>query len=217
MTESTLTPPEATLEPDASDNLPAAETKPIPEAKAPTTGRINRNVVLGGFVVFSILLLLGWGLVNRNRSRPEPGQTAPGFEVQFFNGYDWEGRASATLEDMKGQVVVLNFWASWCVECRVEADLLEDTWRAYKDDGVLFLGVAYVDVEPRSKEYLEEFNITYPNGPDLETAISRDYRVTGVPETFFIDKNGVVRHVVIGPVSPQQMRMYLQELLAEGA
>ncbi len=215
MTDTTLEPAEAGLSP-ASIAPDAAETGAPPVESSPRR-LLNRWSILGGLITVAILFLLGWGLINTNRTRPEPGQMAPAFEVQFFDGYDWDGRTVATLDDMRGQVVVLNFWASWCVECRLEADLLEDSWRAYRDQGVLFLGVAYVDVEPKSLEYMREFDITYPNAPDLESIISGEYRVTGVPETFFIGKDGRVRQVVIGPVSQQQIDRTVRELLAEEA
>lgn len=166
--------------------------------------------------VLSLLALLFWGLVNVNATRPEAGEQAPAFDVEFFNGYEWEQRPIADLEEMRGKVVVLNFWASWCVECRLEADLIEDTWRKYQDQDVVFLGVAYADVEPNSIAYLDEFNITYPNAPDLGTDISDDYEITGVPETFFIDKEGVIQHVQIGPLNQQMMDVMIQQLLGEG-
>jgi cytochrome c biogenesis protein CcmG/thiol:disulfide interchange protein DsbE len=166
--------------------------------------------------VIGILGLVGWGLINANATRPEAGQTAPKFEVQYFNGYEWEGRPVSSLEDMRGNVVVLNFWASWCVECRVEAELLEQTWQAYQDKDVVFLGVAYADVEPNALAYLEEFGITYPNAPDLGTSISNNYEITGVPETFFIDQNGVIADVVIGPVNGPAMTNTINTLLAQG-
>jgi cytochrome c biogenesis protein CcmG/thiol:disulfide interchange protein DsbE len=161
--------------------------------------------------VLVVLAVLGWGLLNTTASRPS--DVAPGFNMQFFDGYEWDGRASARLEDMKGKVVVLNFWASWCVECRIEAELLEQTSRQYADRGVVFLGIAYVDVEPRSLEYLEEFNITYPNAPDLRSAISTNYKVTGVPETFFIGKDGRIAHIEIGPVNETLLIGKIEELL----
>jgi cytochrome c biogenesis protein CcmG, thiol:disulfide interchange protein DsbE len=163
--------------------------------------------------IIGLLAVLAWGLINTNAVRPEAGQNAPDFEMSFFNGYEWEGLSKAGLSDMQGRPVVLNFWASWCVECRYEAELLEQTWRKYRDDGVIFLGVAYVDTEPKSLEYMNEFAVTYPHAPDLGTRISRQYEITGVPETFFIDKNGVIRHVQIGPMSPQLMDTLIPQLL----
>jgi cytochrome c biogenesis protein CcmG/thiol:disulfide interchange protein DsbE len=165
--------------------------------------------------VFSLLALLGWGLINSNATRPEAGQKAPDFEMAFFNGYEWETRPSASLAEFKGNVVVLNFWASWCVECKVEAKLLEDTWRKYRDQGVVFLGITYADVEPNALQYLVDYDITYPNAPDLGTAISDEYEITGVPETFFIDKSGVISYVHLGPASETLLNGQLEGLLAQ--
>lgn len=166
-------------------------------------------------IIIGLLAVLGWGLVNSTATRPEAGQTAPTFPMQFFNGYHWEDQANADLSDMQGKVVVLNFWASWCVECRVEADLLEQAWQQYKDKGVVFVGIAYVDSEPKSLIYLQEFKITYPNAPDLRSVASDKYEITGVPETFFIDKQGQVANVVIGPVSASVLFAQIEQLLAE--
>lgn len=165
--------------------------------------------------VIAILAVLAWGLINTNATRPEVGQTAPDFDVEFFDGYGWENRNVANLAEMRGRPVVLNFWASWCVECRYETDLLEQAWQQYRDDGVVFLGVAYADVEPNSIAYMEEFGVTFPHAPDLGTDISQEYEITGVPETFFIDRNGVIRHVQIGPVSQQMLDELMPQLLAE--
>jgi cytochrome c biogenesis protein CcmG, thiol:disulfide interchange protein DsbE len=189
---------------------PSSATEPV--ATAPK----NRlGTLLLWLVVFGVLGLVGWGLLNANATRPEPGQPAPAFQMEYFDGYEWQDLSTASLEDMRGQVVILNFWASWCVECRLEADLLEQVWRQYKDDGVVMLGIAYADVEPNALGYLEEFNVTYPNAPDLRTAISADYEITGVPETFFIGKDGVIAHVQIGPVNEATLFTLIDRLLAD--
>lgn len=178
-------------------------------------GRFRLPVILMWAGIISLLALLGWGLMRTNATRPEAGQPAPDLQVEFFNGYEWENKPAADLQDLAGKVVVLNFWASWCVECRLEADLIEQTWRQYAADDVVFLGVAYADVEPNSIKYLKEFDITYPNAPDLGTDISDDYEITGVPETFFIDKNGEIAHVQIGPLNAQVMNGVINQLLTE--
>jgi cytochrome c biogenesis protein CcmG, thiol:disulfide interchange protein DsbE len=190
---------------------PPADAMPAADSSA-NTRKINwfSIGVWGGVVI--LLIVLGWGLVRTNAERPQSG--APDFEVFFFDGYEWDGKSSAKLSDFHGQVVVLNFWASWCVECRIEAKLLEDTWQAYRDKGVVFLGVAYIDVEPKSIGYLEEFNITYPNGPDLRSTISSKYEITGVPETFFIGKDGQIAHFQLGPVSESMLTGLIDQLLA---
>ena len=170
------------------------------------------NVALWAAVLL-FLGVLGWGLINSSEERPDGA--APDFRMEFFEGYKWDGRDSAELSEWRGKVVVVNFWASWCVECRVEAQLLEDTWQEYKDQGVVFVGIAYVDSEPKSLEYLEEFDITYPNAPDLRSAISSQYKLTGVPETFFIAKDGRVANITIGPVSEAMLKGTIEQLLEE--
>jgi cytochrome c biogenesis protein CcmG/thiol:disulfide interchange protein DsbE len=197
-----------------TDTIQPADGQSTEPKEAQSKFRLSS--VLLWAAVFGILALVGWGLMNANKTRPEPGQTAPQFDVSYFNGYEWEDKPVSSLDDMKGKVVVLNFWASWCVECRVEADLLQQASRQYAGQDVVFLGVAYADVEPNSIAYLEEFGITYPNAPDLGTSISNNYEITGVPETFFIGKDGVIADVVIGPVNGPAMMNTINTLLAEG-
>jgi cytochrome c biogenesis protein CcmG/thiol:disulfide interchange protein DsbE len=191
-------------------------TQTTPKAEDSQQQRTRWGMIALWVGVISLLALLGWGLINSSATRPEAGEQAPALDVEFFNGYEWEGRTTADLSDMRGKVVVMNFWASWCVECRLEADLIENSWRNYEGQDVVFLGVAYADVEPNSIAYLDEFNITYPNAPDLGTDISDDYEITGVPETFFIDKEGTIQHVQIGPLNQATMDGVIQQLLEDG-
>ncbi len=182
-------------------------------ADEPKRNRLGVIAVVGLAVIF--IGILGFGMKNAAVDRPD--DTAPDFEMQFFNGYEWENQPTASLSDYEGHPVVLNFWASWCVECKIEADILEETWQAYRDDGVVFLGVAYIDVEPRSLEYLEEYNITYPNAPDLRSQISSKYDITGVPETFFINQAGEVVHYQLGPVNETMLTGLIDQMLATPA
>lgn len=193
-------------------NATTDEAQAAADVSPPLVTPLRAAALVG---LFALLALLGWGLVNSNRSRPIEGGPAPRFTVQYYDGYEWQGKTSSTLDDFAGQVVVLNFWASWCVECRYEADLLEDTWRAYRDKGVLFLGVAYVDVEPKSRGYLTEFKVTYPNAPDLRGLISKAYGITGVPETFIIDQQGQVAYIHIGPITEQTLYQQIDRLLEQ--
>lgn len=200
-----------TVRSTSAASRPAEQTDSEKKTKRP--GWMTIGIWVG---VFALLALTGWGLLQANATRPEAGQPAPDFDVEFFTGYEWENRPVANLSDLRGKVVVLNFWASWCVECRLEADMIENTWRKYADQDVVFLGVAYADVEPKSIEYLSEFNITYPNAPDLGTDIADMYEITGVPETFFIGKDGTIAHVQIGPLNQTTMDRVLTQLIAEG-
>lgn len=122
------------------------------------------------------------------------GEQAPAFTLTTFNGQ------TIRSEDLAGKVVVLNFWASWCLPCEQEAEHLQRAWELYEPRGdVVFLGVTYVDTEKESLAYLERFHITYPNGPDLGTNIYRAFRGRGVPETFVINKLGEVASIKVGP------------------
>lgn len=182
-----------------------------------TQARPSRRRTIWLFVVMLLVLafvgVLAFGLRPKT-STVLQGQPAPNFELTGFNG-EFDGQRFS-LADMRGQVVVLNFWASWCVECEKEADLLEQAWRDYRGQGVWFIGVDYLDIDTEGLAYMERFNITYPNGPDIGSRIYQDYRSTGVPETFFIDKEGMIRHVQIGPiVSQAELYGLIDRLLAE--
>ncbi|MGA9532676.1 MAG: TlpA disulfide reductase family protein [Anaerolineales bacterium] len=158
--------------------------------------------------VVALLALVGWGMV-RAQAGPKRSGLAPDFTIRTFDG------DSIVMSELRGQVVVINFWASWCPPCREEAPYLERTWRQYQDQGVVFIGVDYVDTEPEALAYIEEFDITYPNGPDARTEISQAYQIQGVPETFFIGVDGALRGVKVGPLAPPELDERLVPLLAE--
>ncbi len=164
--------------------------------------------IMSSILLFSLLGLLAWGMSNNKRGQVDQG-LAPDFSITSFEG------ETLTLSELRGQVVVINFWASWCPPCREEAPYLEQTWRKYQDKGVVFIGVDYVDSKPEALAYIEEFDITYFNGPDLRTIISQAYNMKGVPETFFIAKNGEIRHVHVGPLVPPNLEMQIDQLLSE--
>lgn len=172
----------------------------------------KRRNVPGIVVVFVFLLallgLLAWGL-KKAQAGPRESGMAPDFSL---TGYD--GR-TVTLSELRGQVVIINFWASWCVTCREEAAYLEQTWRKYEDQNVVFIGVDYVDTEKAALAYIREFDITYINGPDIGTRISQAYNIQGVPETYFVAKDGELRGVHIGPMKAPQLDQKIDELLAE--
>jgi cytochrome c biogenesis protein CcmG/thiol:disulfide interchange protein DsbE len=163
------------------------------------------------FVIFGMLAfmgLLGWGLYKVQQKPLEKG-LAPDFTLKSFDGQVF------TLSELHGKVVVINFWASWCPPCREEAAYLEQTWRKYKDQNVVFIGVDYVDTDQAALAYLREFDITYFNGPDLGTRISQAYNIKGVPETYFVARDGTLRGNKIGPLAPPELDKKLDELLAE--
>jgi cytochrome c biogenesis protein CcmG/thiol:disulfide interchange protein DsbE len=139
------------------------------------------------------------------------GGRVPHFQLTTFEGDQID------LNDLRGQIVVVNFWASWCIECYDEAPLLEEAYQEFKDQGVIFVGIDYLDTEKEALVYMERYGITYPSGQDLGSEISRDFQITGVPETFFIDRDGTIHHVQIGPIERPQLRQLLQTLTAGGS
>ena len=146
-------------------------------------------------------------LVQTKQSEQRADGLAPAFTFTTFEG------ETISLADLEGKGVVLNFWASWCDPCREEAAMLEATWRAEQENGIVFIGLDYLDQEPAAKAYLAEFGITYPNGPDLQSAAARRYGIKGVHETFFINPQGEITDIVIGPiVSQAQMDDYLAKI-----
>ncbi len=174
------------------------------EAEAPTRRAVYfwRFLFLGASLVFIVLLAVRLWQTNVQEQRA--AGEAPELRFTTFDGVEID------LGELRGKGVVINFWASWCTPCREEADLLEQTWRREKENGIVFLGLDYLDQEPAALAYLAEFDITYPNGPDLRSQAARRYRIQGVPETFFISPEGRIVETVVGPIASQQE---LNELL----
>jgi cytochrome c biogenesis protein CcmG, thiol:disulfide interchange protein DsbE len=170
----------------------------------------QRAVMIWRTLIIAVALifvgLLAWRLIQTNTSEHRADGTAPELEFTTFEG------ETIRLADLRGKGVVLNSWASWCDPCREEADLLEQNWRREEANGIIFLGLDYLDQEPAAKAYLAEFNVTYPNGPDLRSQVARRYGIKGVPETFFIDPEGKITDTVIGPIVNQRQ---MDQLLAK--
>jgi cytochrome c biogenesis protein CcmG/thiol:disulfide interchange protein DsbE len=154
------------------------------------------------------LALIGLSLViaHNSKSKPLSGR-APDFTLSNYNGQ------SITLSELRGQVVVVNFWSSWCDQCAGEAPLLEQAWQTYHDQDVVFIGVDYDDIDAEGRAFIEYHRITYPNGLDLENRISDAYVVSGVPETFFVDRQGEIAFVVMGPLSYEELVDKIETLL----
>jgi len=165
-------------------------------------------VLLASFILVTIVI--GLQLAQQNATQPASGP-APDFSLTTFSGEEFH------LSQYRGRVVVVNFWASWCIPCRDEAPILQGLWDRYREQDVVLVGVAYLDTEQGSRDFIEEFGITYPNGHDAGTRISDAYHITGVPETFVIDQNGEVAFFIPAPIVEGQLDEIIQALLGEVA
>ena len=187
----------------------------ISQSKSKKRSTAGQTIIM----VVGLVLLLGLVAImavnlQKVESTDLQGQQAPEFTLPLFDQFDQDQIA---LADLRGQVVVVNFWASWCVECYKEAELLEQAWQDYGDQGVVFIGVDYLDTDTEGLAYMEKYGITYPSGPDIGDKISQAYAITGVPETFFIDQTGNIIHVQIGPINRTELYGLLNKLVNQSA
>jgi cytochrome c biogenesis protein CcmG, thiol:disulfide interchange protein DsbE len=167
--------------------------------------------------------LLWFGL-QRADPNVEAESRAPAFDLPLLE------RGTLSSSELDGRPVVINFWASWCIPCREEAPLLERTWREYKDEGVAIVGINIKDSVTAAKEFVDDFDITYPIVRDESGEVERDFGLTGLPETFFIDhewkfigsasgsevgaRQGIV---VLGAISEEQLVTNIEILLRRAA
>lgn len=173
-------------------------------------------------VLYGLILVLGlfwiWysaprGETNTGRlTVPQVGFVAPDFTLTTLDGQQ------VTLSALRGKVVLVNIWASWCAPCRAEMPAIEKTYLEYQDDGLVVLAVdstvqdALVDVEA----FVAEYGLTFPIPLDKNGEVTRMYRVQSLPTSFFIGRDGVIREVVIGgPMAEALLRSRVEELLKE--
>jgi cytochrome c biogenesis protein CcmG, thiol:disulfide interchange protein DsbE len=157
--------------------------------------RINLWAVAAIAGLLMILALMGIRLLQNDASPVRIGEKPKDFSLATYAG------DVINTDDLRGKVILVNFWASWCTTCDEEAALLQAAWEHYQavqPDQVIFLGVAYMDTEPASKAFLDQYGVRYPNGPDLRGEISKLYQVNSVPETFILDVDGTLRFAKIG-------------------
>lgn len=177
------------------------------DARAPQPhGRITKQSVspTSMAIIAVVVVVLGvllYALYLSRQTTVTEGP-APKFDVTVFDHAPLDyGGSDLKLADLQGQVVVINFWASYCGPCRDEAVLLENLYQQYRADGVVFLGINTDDIESNALAYLDEYGVTYPNAPDKGGKIEDDYRITGIPETFVVNKQGEIAWHIPAPIT----------------
>ncbi|HEY65307.1 MAG TPA: TlpA family protein disulfide reductase [Caldilineae bacterium] len=173
----------------------------------------------GRWILIVAVALLGGLWIEMSRAQSGTPMIGRGARVDFLapdftlNNLDGD---PVSLSDYQGQVVILNFWATWCPPCREEMPTLEEVYRDRVRDGLVVLGVNQMEPADRVREFLESLNLTFPVVLDTRGEVARLYRVRAYPTTYFIDRGGVIRDMVIGgPMSEALLRSKVEALLEE--
>lgn len=155
----------------------------------------NKGVVLFIILAIGIAAIIFLKKTDETpKKRAVIGLDAPAFELKDTDGRTWR------LSDLKGKVVLLNFWASWCDSCKEENPSIQNLINAEKgNDKLVFISVLFKDDPAKAMEYIKANGFNFPVLID-DKKISQEYGITGVPETFVINKNGIIKEKVVGPV-----------------
>lgn len=187
--------------------------------RLPTRHRVAFSLVFSAIA----LGLLGFGMTRDARVIPSPlgGQPAPEFTLGIMAEADSLDRGNGgngdtvRLAELRGSVVIVNFWASWCLACREEHRALSETAEQYRERGVQFLGVLYKDVPRDARAWIARMGgQSYPTLLDPRARVAIDFGLYGVPETYFIDAAGVIAAKHIGPISAATLASRIDSLLA---
>jgi thiol-disulfide isomerase/thioredoxin len=168
----------------------------------------------------TLALGFGWAWLSRAPAAATTGGAPPPSPREGFSAPDFAldglGGQQVRLADLRGQVVVVNLWASWCLPCRAEMPALERAYQAYRDAGLVVLAVNATDQDDErlAAEFAGELGLTFPILLDRAGEASARYRLQALPSTYFIDRQGIIRSVVIGgPMSEALIRSKVEDLL----
>ena len=170
--------------------------------------------------IAAIFLLVQAGLPERaedtasinaegNRVAPEVGFLAPSFTARSVSG------DTITLDDLRGQTVILNFWATWCGPCRVEMPELQQLYDLHENDGLRIVAVNLAETEADVLAWRDTFDLTFELVLDPEQTLARRYAFRDPPSTFIIAPDGSISHIFFGPVSEEHLRTAINQFLPE--
>jgi len=208
-----------------AEEQPSVNTSPGDKSGEQLTGERKGRTQKRRIVLFVVASLLSVGLLallgsqllvpaqNQSDAGSSPliGHPAPDFTLAVLGPHS-SAASTIHLASLKGKPIMLNFWASWCIPCQHEAPLLQATWQSAQRPGIIFLGIDFQDAHSDGLNFLQTYGITYPNVADDTGSTTIDYGVSGIPETFFIDRQGVIVSKVIGELTRQTLQSNLQLL-----
>jgi cytochrome c biogenesis protein CcmG/thiol:disulfide interchange protein DsbE len=161
--------------------------------------------------VLAVVGLLTFGLLSKGSTGVALGEAAPSEPLPRL-----EGGSAESLADYRGQWVLVNFWASWCVPCRAEAPELEEFQRRHGGPRFTVLGIDSRDLTGDGRDFVERYGLSYPQLRDGDGDAAHEFGTTGVPENFLIDPQGKVRLLVRGPVDAEYLDQYVAPMLPGG-
>lgn len=174
---------------------------------------------VGRAVTVTILLLASAGVIfallnfnrsDKNATQPQVGQIAPTFTLKNTD------EQQISLQELRGKVVVINFWGTWCDPCREEMPRIQEMYEKYKDQGVAVVGVNIGESRVTAKGFADRLGLTFPIVLDHDRSVTlNQYKIGPIPTTFFLDKQGVIRYFYTGPMSSNYIEKNIQTLLAQ--
>jgi len=168
-------------------------------------------ILILAVLIFLFAIFLATGLANKASPTGRSGEQLIGRKAPEFIADSINGK-SVSLSNYPGSPIILNFWASWCPPCRDETPHFEKIWRLYKEKDVVVIGINVQDDMDSANEYINEFDVTFINGMDNNGRIMVDYGVTGLPVTFFLDREGVIIGRWVGSIGLSSLESRVEAL-----
>lgn len=172
--------------------------------------RVARSITLGILLAAAVGIIISLlNFTNSEKKELETGDSAP-----LFSLTDTDGN-TVSLQDYKGKVILLNFWASWCEPCRNEMPAVQESYNKYKDQGFVVLGVNIAENQVTAKGFANRLGVTFPVLLDSDRKVTQQYKVIPIPTSFLIDRNGKVQAVFKKELTLSEISGYVETLIAK--